>query len=392
MQYDVIVIGGGMAGLACALGLSHKGFSVVVLDAKKIACQIYLAQQPKRVSAINHASEEFLTQLGVWQEIIQTRAQPYVAMQVWDQHSSAQLNLQAHAFSQPNLGMIVENDLILSTLRSALLKTNVEIFEEIRIKEISKATSQGQNNILLENGKTLQCKLIIGADGANSFVRDYFQFQYKKTSYEHHAIVANIKTQKSHQSTAYQRFLSNGVLAFLPLSDPYLCSIVYSIQSNKLNDILTLSEIEFSKHLFVASEAKLGQIELKSPRMSFELIERHVDCYYQKAIVVIADAAHTIHPLAGQGINLGFADANVLIEVLAHAKAIHRDIADVSTLAKYERKRRVKNQTMLHTVQGLKQLFCNDNRLLKPLRALGMNFVNDTYLLKRFFIEKAAGH
>ncbi len=389
MKYDVMVVGGGMAGLSLSLGLVQNGFKVAVVEVGNIVKSFDEAAAPKRVSAINAASQGLLNELGVWRDIVNMRINPYVAMEVWDQNSSAQLSLKAEECSLQSLGAIVENDLIVAQLYQALKKSDVAIFEHSKITALTSHTSH--TAITLDHGKELEAALIVGADGANSFIRQQYNFDCSVKSYQQHAIVANVKAIKPHQDIAYQRFLKKGVLALLPLCDPYLCSIVFSIASDELTKFNAMDDKSFNEYLSMTAEGKLGDLQLQSKRMSFELIERHVDSYYKQGVVLIADAAHTIHPLAGQGINLGFADVRALIEVLTEAKHLRRNIADVSTLAKYARKRQFDNQLMIHTMQGLKQLFCNDHLLIKPLRALGVNAINNSKILKRFFIEQAAG-
>ncbi|WP_100550506.1 UbiH/UbiF/VisC/COQ6 family ubiquinone biosynthesis hydroxylase [Caedibacter taeniospiralis] len=389
MQYEVIVVGAGMAGLTCALGLAQSGFKVAIIEANKIAKDFEITQSIKRVSAINQDSQQLLRKLSVWQDMIELRASDYVGMEVWDQNSSAKLEFKAHDFSLMSLGTIIENDLIVAKLYQRLKAMDVHFFEGVHITEVSQ--SHYTNMLKLADDLMLECQLIVGADGAHSFIRQFFRFSCKHMPYQHRAIVANIRTQKKHANIAYQRFLRNGVLAFLPLSQPDVCSIVYSVNTQQAGDFLAMNDAAFSDHISIALEGRLGELKTQSPRMSFELIERHTERYCQDGVVLIADAAHTIHPLAGQGINLGFADVKALIDVLNEAKAQKRNIAAMSTLAKYERKRRFDNQLMIEMMRGLKRLFCNDNLLLRPLRELGMNPVNNNRLLKRFFIERAAG-
>ncbi|WP_119329395.1 UbiH/UbiF/VisC/COQ6 family ubiquinone biosynthesis hydroxylase [Cysteiniphilum halobium] len=387
MKYDVIVVGGGMAGLSLTLGLAQKGFKIAVIEARNIVKSFDQTIPPKRVSAINSASQALLNDLDVWHNIADTRINNYVAMDVWDQNSTAQLYLKAEECSLMSLGAIVENDLIVAQLYQSLTMLDVAIFEESKIVELTSYSSQ--TTITLDNGTLLEAVLIVGADGADSFIRQQYGFDCTVNPYHQYAIVANVKTAKPHQNIAYQRFLKNGVLALLPLSEPFLCSIVYSIASEELVKLSAMDDEMFNEHLSVTSDGRLGQLQLQSKRMSFELIERHVDTYYKQGVVLIADAAHTMHPLAGQGINLGFADVRALIDVLTETKRLQRNIADVSALAKYARKRQFDNQLMIQMMQGLKKLFCNDHPLLRPLRALGVNAVNKNKWLKRFFIEHA---
>lgn len=389
MRYEVIVVGGGMSGLSCALGLAQEGFKVAVVEAKKITRNFDVGNPTQRVSMINGASQALLKQLGVWQSIFNLRSNNCLGMEVWDQNSSARLGLKAADCSLINLGVIVENDLIVSALYQKLDELDVCIFEQTNVIEILQLSHYSV--IKLKDGTKLESQLIIGADGANSFIRNSLNFSCKLMAYEHYSIVANVKATELHQNTAYQRFLNNGVLALLPLSDPYVCSIVYSVASEFLSGIKEMSDVVFGDYLSFISEGVLGKLEVKSSRIIFELMECHASQYYKEGVVLIADAAHTIHPLAGQGINLGFSDVIALIDVLVEAKRLRRNIADISTLAKYENKRRFNNQLMINMMRFLKQLFCNDNVCLIPLRALGMNFINKNTLLKWFFMENAAG-
>lgn len=390
MKYEVIVIGGGMAGLSCALGLAKFGFHTAIIDTKVITKNFNVLHPIKRVSAINSASENFLKKLSVWEKIASIRTNDYVEMQIWDQNSSAELKLNAQECSLKSLGKIIENDLITAQMYNELKKFNVPIFEESYILEIKQ---ENHNNILkLKHGVILESLLIVGADGANSFIRQYMQFKCTKVPYNHYAITLNVNALKPHKNIAYQRFLYNGVLAILPLSSPHLCSIVYSFFSQDVSKIENMSDKVLGDYLTIASENILGTLDVvDNPRVYFELMERHVYTYFKENVVLIGDAAHTIHPLAGQGINLGFADANSLIEILSKAKKLGRNINDPDILAKYVYKRKFANQLMINVVGELKKLFCNNHIMFKPLRALGMNMVNKNKLIKKFLIKKGLG-
>ena len=386
-SYDVIVIGGGMVGLTVALSLSKEGFCVAVVEARKITKKPIIDALEKRVCAINEASRCLLQHLGVWQEIVESRFASYDQMYVWDQNSTAQLKLKAIEYSLPELGSIVENDLIIAALKNAIEQSSVDVFEKVTITKVLQADDESL--LYLSNHNKIQARLIIGADGASSFTRKAFKISHGEAKYHQHAIVATLKTEFPHNDTAYQRFLCNGVLAFLPLSESHRCSMVYSVDSTKVEMLMSLPNCELESALTEALSHQLGNVELLTQRISFELVERHAESYYKNGVVLLGDAAHTIHPLAGQGVNLGFADVEAFVKTSLKAKSCQRDFAHISTLAEFERSRRFKNQVMIKSMRQLHSLFCNNNLLLRSIRGVGVNMVNDSKLLKGFFIHQA---
>ena len=390
-DFEIAIIGGGMTGLSCALGLAQKGFKIAVIDTKPLSDKFNQENDPDRVSAVNLASEKLLQSLKVWPKIISTRSGIYTSMHVCDANTSAVLEFHAEEVSESNLGHIVENDLITSTLLKKIGQNDVEILAPKAIREIEYQDQGAHWQLTLSDGQLITAPLIIGADGANSFIREHFDFDCRKTPYHHDAIIATIQLEKAHQNGAYQQFLNQGILALLPLHKPHLASFVYSLDPSSAKRLITLDQAYFEAMLQARFNQRFGQIELVTKAKSFPLIERHVNRYYRKGIVLIGDAAHSVHPLAGQGANLGFADVTALIQTLDKAKQSGRNFAAEDTLDAYERQRKLANTLMLKGVKGIKTLFEKQNFALKFARKAGISAVNNNTLLKRFFIRQAMG-
>lgn len=413
IQKDAVIVGGGMVGLGLALALHQNGLQVALVEAKKINHKPLSPDRVEtRVSAINHTSKSFLQQLGVWHNIKNKRISPYYQMRVWDDIPSESINITAEEIAEHNLGCIVENDVIVEALLEKIRETGIEIFANQKIHKIQRngnteklflktvipdshfdGSSQNSGEIMnqVQDDKylSIETSLIIGADGANSFIRDYFNFETKVKPYKHTAIVATIKLEKDHQQTAYQRFYDKGVLAFLPLADANKVSIVWSVKTDYASFLMSLSDNEFEIELTKAINNSFGSLSLLSKRFSFELIERHAKSYIQNNVVLIGDAAHTIHPLAGQGVNIGFKDDITLAKVLSEAFIKGRLIGHISTLDKYQRERKLDNTKMLALMKTFKEVFASDNQYLKKARRAGFEFVDKNNIVKSIVVKQA---
>lgn len=387
VQKDAVIVGGGMVGLSLTLALHQKGLQVALVEAKEINDKPLSADRVEtRVSAINHTSKSFLQQLGVWHSIKNKRISPYYQMCVWDGIPSESINITAEEIAEHSLGCIVENDVIVAALIEKISATGIEIFANQKIHKIQRNVNT--EKIFLDD-KIIETSLVIGADGANSFIRDYFNFETKVKPYKHTAIVATIKLEKDHQQTAYQRFYDKGVLAFLPLADANKASIVWSVKTDYANFLMSLLDEKFEIELTKAIDNSFGSLSLLSKRFSFELIERHAKSYMQNNVVLVGDAAHTIHPLAGQGVNIGFKDVIALTRVLSEAFAKGRLIGHISTLDKYQRERMLDNTKMLALMKAFKEVFASDNQYLKKARRAGLEFVDKNSILKSLVVKQA---
>ncbi len=382
-EFDVIVIGGGMVGLAFAIELSQKkNCSIAIVEPNTSNPSINKTFHT-RVSAITPSSEVYLKSLNIWEDI--KRKQVFVATKVWDQNSHGRLNFHAKDENMEHLGYIIENDLIQSALFAAIDKNKIE-YINAKLSDLKKTDSGYEVN--LDNKLSLSCQLLVGADGANSQVRTLSTIEVTEHDYKQKAIIANIVGEKPFQKTTWQRFLSDSIIALLPLSENQ-ASIVWSCKNSLAEKLTKLDYDEFNKSLSEAVEYRFGNLELESDKRVFPLIERSAKDYTMPNLALIGDAAHNIHPLAGQGVNLGFADAKELnLQLLTNSDKV---LGDFLVLRKYARSRRLDNELMAKTMSGLDWIYKEHNEPLRWLRGFGMNVVDQTPILKSFVQKQALG-
>ncbi|GAC13203.1 FAD-dependent oxidoreductase [Aliiglaciecola lipolytica] len=388
-NYDVAIVGAGIIGLTAALALQNSDLKVVVIDSEP-ANKPLSAEPELRVSAINLASQAVFTNLGAWQHIENQRLQAYQHMHVWEQDSFAKIAFSATDIHRSHLGSIIENQAIrLGLLQQLNTVSNVDLMDSAKIANI--AMGQSESFISLENGHHLSSKLVVGADGANSLVRKVAKLPLTFWDYDHIAIVATIESELEHKSVARQVFTPDGPLAFLPLYEKNLCSIVWSQQSEAAESLLKLDDKAFNNALSAASDMRLGQVKLKSMRASYPLKMRYCRQWVTDRIVLIGDAAHTIHPLAGQGANLGIADATALAQVLVELNEQNKDIGLTKNLRAFERWRKSEALQMIAVMEGFKRLFSGANPLKKLIRDVGLTATNQLSPLKNDIIKHAVG-
>ncbi|MBU2876896.1 FAD-dependent oxidoreductase [Aliiglaciecola lipolytica] len=388
-NYDVAIIGAGIIGLTAALALQNTDLRVVVIDSEP--ADQPLSQDPElRVSAINLASQNIFCNLGAWQGICEQRLQAYQHMQVWEQDSFAKIDFWASDIQQTHLGSIIENQAIRLGLMQQLKQVaNVEIAASAKIANIS--IGQSESFISLENGNHVSSKLVVGADGANSLVRKVANLPLTFWDYDQIAIVATIETEFAHENVARQVFTPDGPLALLPLYEKNLCSIVWSQRVEKAESLLKLDDRAFNHALSAASDTRLGQVKLVSKRASYPLKMRYCRKWVSDRIVLIGDAAHTIHPLAGQGANLGIADAAALAEVLVELQQQNKDIGLAKNLRSFERWRKSEALQMIAVMESFKRLFSGANPVKKLIRDIGLSATNQLSPLKNDIIKQAVG-
>ncbi|MSP52914.1 MAG: hypothetical protein EXR81_01510 [Gammaproteobacteria bacterium] len=386
-QFDIIIIGGGMVGLALAIALKDTPLKIAIIDTELPDFNYDTKTYDLRVSAINLGSLNFFIELGVWSAIEQERVSAYDKMLVWTKNST--LAFSANDVNKPELGFIVENRVIRKCLWGELQQQeNVTFIVPCKLKSVK----IDPDNAKLEtiDGKIMSAKLLIGADGAQSWLRQQLKFVVKKSSYGHTALVTTVQTELAHEHTAYQYFLPEGTVAFLPLANPNHCSIVWYHTAEKTQNLKNYSEAEFNVQLNLIFD-KLGEISVSDRRLSFPLNKQHIEHYVQNRVAFIGDAAHTIHPLAGQGVNLGFSDARCLAQIILTALENKKDYFTYSTLRKYERQRKADNTVFLTAMDALKYCFTDLPATLTPWRDRGVTLVNKSTLLKKLFIEQALG-
>lgn len=399
-HYDVVIVGAGMVGSALACALGGSNLSVALIEAQAVISEwptptADVTGFDPRVSAITLASQSFLTRIGVWPAIQTQRVSAYQHMHVWDAEGTGSIEFHADEINQPALGHIVENRITATALMQSLRSySNIDLLSGASVTDISE-TGDSVHAVTLDSGSTLTASLVVGADGANSKIRAMAEIPMREWDYNHHAIVATVKTEKPHGNTARQRFLPEGPLAFLPLTmagdDQHFCSIVWSAIPQYAENLMALDDGGFQQALADAFEQQLGAIAGVSQRFSFPLRQRHAVDYVKSGLALVGDAAHTIHPLAGQGVNLGLADVQVLSEELLRAD--HRDIelGSLAVLNRYQRRRKGANLAMMAGMEGFKRLFGNRALAVRWARNSGMRWMDQNRVLKHKVMRQAMG-
>lgn len=390
-SFDVVIVGGGMVGLALACGLRDCGMRIAVVENSPVQYQFDPQQAPSlRVSAINAASQKLLDYLGVWQTIVQKRAGSYQQMEVWQQDSFGHIQFDAKQHYLPGLGYIIENSIIRGSLwQQTQSSKDITLLTDNRLQKVL----WGENELFMtfDNEQMLTARLVVGADGAKSWLRQKADIPLSFWDYEHTALVASIRTEMPHMLTARQSFHNDSILAFLPLQDPHLCSIVWLLPAMQANRRLNLEVSAFEKELSVALDMRLGFCQLISERQIFPLIGQYARNFAGQRIALLGDAAHTIHPLAGQGVNLGFMDVAELIGQLRRLNSSGKDIGQYFYLQSYERKRKHSAVLMLASMQGLRQLFDGNNPVKKMVCNVGLLLANTLPGIKPKLLRYALG-
>lgn len=394
MQADLIIVGAGMVGSALALALEHSGLEILVVDGGPLSVRPFVAEgafEP-RVSALSAASQRILERLGVWDGIAARRVSPYRDMRVWDGSGTGSVHFSAASVHAEVLGHIVENRVVQDALLDRLHDSQIGLLGSARLEQLRRS---GDGWLLtLADGRELRAPLLVAADGANSAVRRLAGCATREWDYLHHAIVTSVRCERPHQATAWQRFTDDGPLAFLPLArqgDEHWCSIVWSTVPAEAERLMALDDEAFRHELGKAFEWRLGQVTAVDPRLCIPLRQRHAKRYVESGLALIGDAAHSIHPLAGQGVNLGFLDAAVLAEVLLHALQRGEQANDVRVLSRYERRRMPHNLAMMAAMEGFERLFQADPLPLRLLRNSGLNWVDELPDAKALFVRRALG-
>lgn len=400
-QFDVIIVGGGMVGAALACLLGDLPVSVALVDRGDFS----VPPAPNntgspvfdpRVSALTQASRELLKTLGAWDTVASRRFCSYQTMEVWDADGTGSISFSAKEIDQDELGCIVENSAVIAGLYERLAMTaNLALLAGERITALESLDSGG-HELRTESGTRLQATLLIGADGANSMLRSLAGFQTREWDYHHSALVTTVRTELPHKACARQRFMSTGPLAFLPLSngagdDQHYCSIVWSAVPEMIEELMAMDDPAFCKALANAFEQRLGSIESCDKRFAFPLRQRHAVDYVKDGIVLVGDAAHSIHPLAGQGVNLGFLDARALSETLHSGINAGRSLADPVMLRRYQRARIGHNLGMMWVMEGFKYLFAQDALPIRWLRNVGLRSADRMSVVKNHLARRAMG-
>ncbi|MGL6548654.1 FAD-dependent 2-octaprenylphenol hydroxylase [Aeromonas hydrophila] len=386
---DVVIVGGGMVGLGLAAALKGSALKVAVVEGQ--LPEPVLDEAPdNRVSALSLASQRILQQVGAWRGIEVRRLQPYMQMEVWEQDSFGRIAFDAASLRQPELGHIVENRVIQLALLEAILDgDNIQLLSPARASSLQ--SGEAGSLLLLEDGSALSAKLVVAADGAHSWVRRQADIPLTSWDYGHHALVATVRCAEPHEAVARQIFTPEGPLAFLPLWQPDLCSIVWSVPAKRAEALCQCDEEQFNRQLTTAFDGRLGLCKVEGACSAIPLTARYARDFARERLVLVGDAAHTIHPLAGQGVNLGLLDAAALAEQILRNQAAGKDIGRLANLRGYERWRKSEAASMLAAMEGLKRLFAGSNPLKKLVRGAGLCAFDLLTPLKQSVIRAAMG-
>jgi 2-octaprenylphenol hydroxylase len=395
-QFDIVIVGAGITGLALAAMLvqsqHHDRMCVTIVDAGKRPLFDKTQDVSLRVSAIASGSAEFFSSIDVWRDVIGERACPYRDMRVWDSLGYAEgpdaLRFEAAEFAVSELGFIVENTLIQHALLQKLNAVNQAVSFETPIREI--VSSDHRFGVVFADGNTLTADLIVGADGAGSFVRKSAGISVDAWAYPQAAFVTHLRPEKSHQHTAWQRFLRSGPVALLPLADGRV-SVVWSTTPEQADQAIAASDEDLSGILSNATDWELGRLVPEGPRGSFPLKAQHASQYVLPGLALIGDAAHAVHPLAGQGANLGLADAAKLASVIDAGIARDEHPGDLPVLRRYERARKGANKAMLYFIDSLNRLFSSESDSVAKLRGSGMRLFNLSGPIRDRAVQVALG-
>ncbi|MCU7926216.1 MAG: UbiH/UbiF/VisC/COQ6 family ubiquinone biosynthesis hydroxylase [Candidatus Thiodiazotropha sp. (ex Dulcina madagascariensis)] len=387
-QYDLLIVGGGMVGAALGCAVARAGFEVCLLEVREPQRSWPSDEVDLRVSALTRASQRMLENLQVWPGMVKRRVSPYTDMQVWDAGGSGRIHFSAAEIGEPDLGHIVENRVTQLALWERLESlSNVTLRYPAQVSELLTGDAPA---VVLQDGGRLTSELIVAADGRDSQLRQMANIGTRGWDYDQHAIVATIRPTLSHRYTAWQRFMKTGPLAFLPIDDGR-CSIVWSTSPQQAEALMDLDDAAFCRALTQASEAILGEIREVGPRGVFPLRLGHADTYIRPGLALVGDAAHAIHPLAGQGVNLGFLDAATLAETVIDARRAGRRIGSTATLRRYERARKGPNMAMLGAMDAFKRVFSNEVLPLRLVRNLGLSLADRSGFIKQQLVRRAMG-
>jgi 2-octaprenylphenol hydroxylase len=392
-QFDIAIVGAGLVGssLACALGGS--ALKICLIEAKSFDQSWPDHEYDSRVCALTPATRRWLSSLNVWPRIEKERHAPFDQVRVWDGDGTADIFFTAHELGIEKLGYIVENRIALKCLREQLGSyDNIKLLCPEVVDEIDPP-----GRLKLQSGTSINANLIVAADGALSQIRLLSKFRTLEWNYGHSAIVTTVKAERPHDGWALHRFSSDGPLAFLPLPDTdgnqqsHRYSIVWCHSPDRVGELLQLSPGDRCRALAEDFEYCLGSIEEMAPCASYPLRQRHALGYAKDGVILIGDAAHTIHPLAGQGVNLGYRDAQVLADVVLQAHKAKRDIGDPSVLRSYQYRRVAPNLAMSGLMEGFKQLFAIEQPSIQWLRNLGIRTLDRQTLIKNEIVRLVLG-
>ena len=386
--WDVAVIGAGVVGAAAALALSREGLRVAIVEAHEPSA--WRSDAPDlRVYAFAPDSQALLDALGVWPSIVAARAHPYRRMRVRDAAGGGELSFDADDLGRSYLGHIVEHGLLVDRLWLAVGRER-SISRHCPDKLLSLVQDESGVTIELASGASLRARLVVGADGATSKVRELAGLASDNHDYEQRGLVAYVRCEKTHEDTAWQRFLPSGPLAFLPCADGR-CSIVWTLPTADAERLLTLDDDSFRRELTRAFDARFGEVTEVSARVAFPLRRQLASEMLAGRIALIGDAAHAVHPLAGQGVNLGLRDVTALRDLVRAARTAGSEFDSPHRLARWARTRTSENAVAAYSFETINRVFSNDAVLPTLLRGHVLGLAGKFPPLAQFLWKRAAG-
>lgn len=384
---DVIIVGGGMVGLAMACALKDTGLHVVLIE-RGVAAVHHSLGRDCRVSAIVRGNVRILQGLGVWQ-YLEKDAGPMRRMHIWDNQELGGIRFDAAEIGEDALGFLVENSLMQKAMQRVLVDAeHVELCCPAEIASME--WRDADVRVSLSDGRKLTAALIVGADGGRSWVREQAGISCHQRDYQQKGIVATVRPERPHGGVACQRFLPTGPLAMLPMTD-HLCSIVWSAEDAEAERLMAMSDEDFLAALNASFGPVFGRIQEAGKRAAFPLKAQLAKHIVRPRLALIGDAAHTVHPLAGLGVNLGFRDAMVLAQEIADARRFEEDWGNLSVLNRYMKQRLPDVMSVMGAMEGFHQLFTHDFPGLKPLRGLGMRLVGNSGAIKHLLMRNSTG-
>lgn len=387
--FDVAIIGGGLAGLTLAAILGHAGLNIGIIDAAD-------PERPmaadERTTAISYGSSRILDRAGVWQEL-SAKGCPIRDIRILDGNSPLLLGFMSHEVENKDFGSILLNADIRQSLWGAIDALNtVSLIAPAKVQDFK--IQDNKASVILEGGRSIDAKLLIGADGRHSFMRDWLEIPCRRWNYGQRAVVCIVHHENSHHNVAVEHFWPEGPFAILPMADnpkmgAHRSSVVFTEHGPERESLMGLSREVFELALQNRFPEEYGRVEMNGERSIYPLSLVHASHYIGQRMALIADAAHGIHPIAGQGLNLGFRDVNEMANLVIEAYQSHQDIGSPELLETYQRRRRPDNMAMVAFTDGLVRLFSNQSVLLRSVRRLGLRAVEKLPPAKRFFMRQA---
>lgn len=397
LKVDIAIVGAGLVGLAASIALEQMGYAVAIIDAKdpnQKCTKIANDSLDKRIYAVSPTNAAWLKDLGVWSLLAPERIGEMQAMEIWGDDTAQPLTLSAEDANADFLGFIVENSLLSQAMLSLINASSIKTLFGKNCSSLIVGSRKSPTTVHLSTGESVECKVLLAADGANSWVRQQLNIATQQKSYQQVGVVANFDCEKTHANIARQWFAKdtdnhNKILAWLPLAENKI-SIVWSVNQDYGQHLLQLSAEAFTQEVTVAGLHQLGKMELITPPDAFPLTMRKADDLVHAGIVFIGDAAHQIHPMAGQGMNLGFRDVIDFVEIIK-MKSPFQSIGDYHLLRMYERKRKDDVAKMLLLTDGLFRLFNSPTNALKSVRNQGLLAINHSPI-KKLLVKSAVSH